>query len=80
MYKLDITDPQLEPLKLDSMLGPKLYAIVEEIGGQIYILSRKCLTMSINMPLFEVWNPETEKLRALPNPTSFSQGRHVKPE
>ena len=30
--------PQSEPLKLNSMLGPKLYAIVEEIGGQIYIL------------------------------------------
>ena len=66
--------PQSEPLKLDSMLGPKLYAIVEEIGGQIYILSRKCLNLSVKRPLFEVWNPETEKSRALPNPPSFSQG------
>ena len=77
VYKLDLADPQSEPLKLDSMLGPKIYAIVEEIGGLIYILSRKCLNLSVKRPLFEVWNPETEKSRALPNPPSFSQGRHV---
>ena len=70
VYKLDLTDNLSEPLQLSSMFGPKLYAIVEEIGGQIYVLSRK--RVSSTRPLFEVWNPMTDQWRALPNPPSFS--------
>ena len=75
VYRLDLTDHLSKPVKLDPMLGPKLYAIVEEIGGQIYILSKKRVSRS--RPLFEVWNPMTEKSRALPNPPSFSRCRVV---
>ena len=71
VYRLDLTDHRSKPVKLKPMLGPKLYAVVEEIGGQIYILSKKHVSRS--RPLFEVWNPITEKSRALPNPPSFSQ-------
>ena len=52
VYKLDLTNNLSEPLQLSSMFGPKLYAIVEEIGGQIYVLSQK--PVSHTNPLFEV--------------------------
>ena len=66
VYKLDLTDHQSEPVKLDSMLGPKLYPFVVEIGGRIYVLSKECLYPS--GPLFEVWDPLSEKSQALPTP------------
>ena len=70
MYRLDLTDPGSNPVKLRPLLGPKLYPIVEEIGGQLYILSRKRLPVD-SKPLFEVWNPRKNKSRALPNPPLF---------
>ena len=70
VYRLDLTDPGSNPAKLRPLLGSKLYPIVEEIGGQLYILSRKRLSVG-NKPLFEVWNPRKKKSRALPNPPSF---------
>ena len=75
VYKLDLTDHQLEPVKLGSMLGPKLYPFVVEIGGRIYVLSKECLYPS--GPLFEVWDPLSEKSQALPTPPSLSEGKQV---
>ena len=75
VYKLDLTNNLSEPLQLSSMFGPKLYAIVEEIGGQIYVLSQK--PVSHTSPLFEVWNPMTDQWRALPNPPLFSDGMDI---
>ena len=76
VYKLDLTDHQSELVKLDPMLGPKLFPFVEEIGGRIYVLSSKWLSLS--RPLFEVWDPISEKSQALPTPPSFSESWEVR--
>ena len=72
VFRLDFTNDHSEPVLLYSMLGPKIYPIFEEIGGQIYVLWK--MSLSSILPMFEVWNPMTQDWCALPNPPLFSIG------
>ena len=63
-FMLDLTDDTSEPVRLSSMWGPKLDPMVEVIGDNIYVLSE----ILLSGPMFEVYNPITDKWRILPQP------------
>ena len=66
-FMLDLVDDTLGPIQLSSLSGPKLYPMVEVIGDNIYVLSEL-----LSGPMFEVYNPITDKWRILPQPCTPS--------
>ena len=58
-FMLDLADDTSKPVRLSSIWGPKLYPMVEVIGDNIYVLSE--ILLSGELPMFEVYNPITEK-------------------